>query len=165
MAIIGCLVLTHGVVWPLILLAPSQSDCDRHIKMQILACALVAILSLPFSLCGVLRGKELESWPWGWIFKWPPDFPTEQHQPGFHLHSSLSPLTVHHCWLCEPQLSPRPSDRNNSSCSLPPATLSFYKRTSPPPHLLSAKRAWRSHPQKTAVENSSSLPLLHLCFW
>lgn len=64
-AIIGCLVATLGVVWSLILPALIQSDSDRHIKMQILVCALPAILSLPFSLCGMLRGKELERWPWG----------------------------------------------------------------------------------------------------
>ena len=64
-AIICCLEATLGVMRPLILPAFIQSDSDRHIKMQILVCVLLAILSLPFSLCGMLRGKELERWPWG----------------------------------------------------------------------------------------------------
>lgn len=104
-AIIGGLVATRGVVWSLLLPALIQSDSDSHIKMQILACALLAILSLPFSLCGMLRGTELDHWPWGWIFKWPPDFPTEQHQPGFHLHTSFSPFTAYHRCRTHPQLS------------------------------------------------------------
>lgn len=64
-AIIGCMVATLGVMWFLILPALIQSDSDRHIKMQILVSALLAILSLPFSLCGMLSGKELGRWPWG----------------------------------------------------------------------------------------------------
>lgn len=60
-AIIGCLVPTLGVVRSLTLPALIQSDSDRHIKMQIPARALLAILSLPFSLCGMLRGKELRA--------------------------------------------------------------------------------------------------------
>lgn len=60
-AITGCLVPTHGVAWSLALPALIQSDSDRHIKMQILACALLAILSLPFSLCGMLRGKGIRA--------------------------------------------------------------------------------------------------------
>lgn len=140
-AIIGCLVATRGVVWSLILPALIQSDSDRHIKMQILACALLAILSLPFSLCGMLRGEELERWPWGWIFKWPPDFPTEQHQPGFHLHSSLSRFTAHQRWLTQPQLSiyrDRSHTTSNSDCvthnqtvsyTLSSSTLCYLKKT------------------------------------
>lgn len=64
-AIRGCFVATRGVPRSLILSALIQSDSDRRIKMQILARALLAILSLPFSLCGMLRGAELERWPWG----------------------------------------------------------------------------------------------------
>lgn len=90
-AIINYLVVTLGVIWSLILPTLIQSDSDRHIKMQILVCVLLATLSLPFSLCGILWGKELERWPWGWIFKWPPDFPAEQPRPGFHLHTPLFP--------------------------------------------------------------------------
>lgn len=88
-AIIGCLAGALEVIWSLIPAALIQSDSDRRIKMQIHVCALFAILSLLFSLCGMLRGEELERWPWGWIFKWPPDFPAEQREPGFHLHRSV----------------------------------------------------------------------------
>lgn len=64
-AIIGCLAGALEVIWSLIPAALIQSDSDRRIKMQIHVCALFAILSLLFSLCGMLRGEELERWPWG----------------------------------------------------------------------------------------------------
>lgn len=113
-----------------------QSDSDRHIKMQILACALLAILSLPFSLCGMLRGKELERWPWGWIFKWPPDFPTDKQQPGSHLHSSLSPFTAHQHSATEVQLStgplgelPTPTVSQHWNTKLPLTALCIGKKS------------------------------------
>lgn len=123
----SCLLATRGVVWALIPAALIQSDSDRRIKMQILACALLAILSLPFSLCGMLRGQELERWPWGWIFKWPPDFPTErrqqQPQPGFHLHSSLSPFTAYQQWLTQLSTIPKTIHATFNSNNKPPTYI------------------------------------------
>lgn len=128
-AIIGCLVVTHGVVWSLMLPALIQSDSDRHIKMQILACALLAILSLPFSLCGMLRGEELECWPWGWIFKWPPDFPAEQQQqqPGLHLHSF--PRAIYCLSTPNDSMSPFMDTSKSALLPLPPAQLCVLEKT------------------------------------
>lgn len=116
---------------------------SKVIPTGTLKCKFLPVLSLPF--CHFLSpcvacwgGKELERWPWGWIFKWPPDFPTEQHQSGFHLHSSPSPFIAHQRWLSQRRLSTRPFCRtSNSDCELPrlhqrtslPSTISSYRFT------------------------------------
>ena len=70
-AIIGCLVpLTHGVAWPLILPALSQSDSDRHIKMQIPSClpahsAHCHFVTFPRVAGGCIGGKRIRTVaPW-----------------------------------------------------------------------------------------------------
>lgn len=59
----GCLPVTSEVAPALTPAALIQSDSDRRIKMQILACVLLAILSLSFFLCGMWRRMELERCP------------------------------------------------------------------------------------------------------
>lgn len=63
--------------------------------MQILACVLLAILSLPFSLCGMWRRMELERCPPEVEYSnIRPIFPTERRRPGLRCLSSPPSLPL-----------------------------------------------------------------------
>lgn len=63
----ACLLLTLGVARSLPTNVSQQTHSDRHIKMQIPASLLIAILSHPLSW--EVPTTELDLMPMGWIFK------------------------------------------------------------------------------------------------
>lgn len=132
--------VTRGAAQPLIPAARSQSDSDRRIKMLIPACVLLAILSLPFSLCGMWRWMELEPCPPR--VEYSNDhliLPAERRQPG---SASRAPL---------PRRGRTTFDVFQRASSS--SRQSFSKQ--PEGHK-------RSHRWSNCVENGSSLPVVRL---